>query len=336
MSELPLPPFGKTGWPWDCKSSCIQNIGRSGGSFHRISIVTPSYNQGEFIEETIRSVLLQNYTDIEYIIIDGGSNDDTIRVIEKYSRWLSYWVSETDRGQSHAINKGFSKATGAIYGYINSDDLYEPGALSAIDEAFAGKPSAGLAAGICSIFDHEGEKRSFDPRWPGNLNHFVRTTFSSTFGQPASFWTADLYNRVGGFDESMSYCFDREFFLKAGLSGTFPIMIPVKIARFREHSQSKTVTQAVRFHEDSIRILHRYGTACGLPIEEQIKCEKVMLNEIAYLRTFSIWQEKGRRQAILSFLRMITSSPSLLFQRKVLGQMRRLLFFRSQNVKELR
>lgn len=333
LEELPPSPIGKSGWPWTKSSPSLH--GDENGNWPKISIVTPSFNQGHFIEETIRSVLLQEYPNLEYIIIDGGSNDDTIHVIEKYSPWLSYWVSETDRGQSHAINKGFSKATGAIYGYINSDDLYEPGALNAINEAFAGNPSAGLAAGICSIFDQGGERRRFEPRWPNELGHFVRTTFSSTFGQPASFWTADLYNRVGGFDESMSYCFDREFFLKLGLAGAFPIMITTKIARFREHSQSKSVTQTIRFHQESIRILHRYGNICGLSIEEQRKCEKGMCNEIAYLQTFSIWKEKGRQHAILSFLQMIMNSPNLLFQRKILGQLRRLLFFRPQNVAEL-
>jgi glycosyltransferase involved in cell wall biosynthesis len=96
-----------------------------GSRWPRISIVTPSLNQANYLEETIRSVLLQGYPNIEYIIIDGGSTDESVEIIKKYEKWLSFWISEPDKGQSHAINKGFSKASGEIYAYINSDDLYE-------------------------------------------------------------------------------------------------------------------------------------------------------------------------------------------------------------------
>ena len=306
-----------------------------GKQWPKISIVTPSYNQGQFLEETIRSVLLQNYPNLEYIIMDGGSTDNSVEIIEKYSPWLHYWINEPDKGHSSAINKGFNKATGSLYAYINSDDFYEPHVFSVIASAFAENPSLDLVAGVCTIFDQEREKRLFHPLWPDHLSEYVRTTFSSTFGQPASFWTKDIYGKAGGFDESLSFCFDREFFLKVGLAGAKTKMIPSKIARFREHGQSKSVTQAARFHEESIIILDRYGEICGLSIQDRKASERIMRNEIAYLQTFSIWKNKGRQSAILSFLRMILNSPNLFFQRKILGQMRRLLFFRAQNVAEL-
>lgn len=273
---------------------------------------------------------------MEYIIIDGGSNDDSEEIIRKYSSWLHYWIREPDTGQSNAINKGFNKATGWLYGYINSDDLYEQNALVNIARHFGGNPSPDLVAGICTVFDDGGVKRRFEPHWPDEISHFVTTTFSSTFGQPASFWTADLYRKVGGFDESLSYCFDRDFFLKAGLSGVFPLMIPVRIARFREHPHSKSFSNVIEFHKESIRLLSKHGTACGLSSMEKKKYEQIMRNEIAYEQTFSVWRDKGRSEAMLSFLRMILESPPLLFQRKVLGQMRRLLFFRSRDVAELK
>jgi glycosyltransferase involved in cell wall biosynthesis len=111
----------------------------------KISIVTPSFNQGRFIEKTILSVIEQDYPNLEYIIIDGGSTDESVEIIKKYEKHLAYWVSEPDRGQSHAINKGFERATGEIFGWLNSDDWYHPGALKALAEAFAANPEAGVS-----------------------------------------------------------------------------------------------------------------------------------------------------------------------------------------------
>ncbi|MFM6281930.1 MAG: glycosyltransferase, partial [Dolichospermum sp.] len=112
FSDLPPAPKGKTGWPWTEESERLPDQMPDGSDWPRISIVTPSYNQGKFIEETIRSILLQGYSNLEYIVIDGSSNDETVMIIEKYSRWISYWCSEKDDGQTDAINKGFRYATG--------------------------------------------------------------------------------------------------------------------------------------------------------------------------------------------------------------------------------
>jgi len=335
INELPPPPYGKTGWPWTISSTHIPPQQPGGRPWPRLSIVTPSFNQQPFIEETIRSVLLQGYPDLEYIIIDGGSTDGSIQIIKKYARWLHYWVTDADNGQSNAINKGFNKATGSLYGYINSDDLYEQDALANIASQFRENISLDLVAGICTVFDEGGVKRLFEPSWPDDISSFVRTTFSSTFGQPASFWTADLYRKIGGFDESLSHCFDRDFFLKAGLSGVIPLMIPVRIARFREHPLSKSFKNVIEFHKESILLLSKHGPACGLSSMEIKEYGQIMRNEVAYEQIFSIWRDKGRSRAMLSFLRMILESPQLLLQRKILGQMRRLLFFSSRDVAEL-
>src|SRR5467141_2605988 len=132
LAELPPPPAGRSGWPWTQETQSLPSGRADSSPWPRISIVTPSYNQGEFIEETIRSILLQGYPDLEYIVMDGGSTDGSVNIIKKYERWLAYWISENDRGQVHAINKGFSRASGVIYNWINSDDSLRPGALGFI------------------------------------------------------------------------------------------------------------------------------------------------------------------------------------------------------------
>src|SRR6185312_15779847 len=127
LDELPRSPRGKNGWPWTEPTSKSEVFVQPRSIGPRVSIVTPSYNQGQFIEETIRSVLLQGYSNLEYIVIDGGSTDNTVEIIKRYEPWLSYWVSEPDAGQTNAINKGFAVATGEIFGFINSDDLLVQG-----------------------------------------------------------------------------------------------------------------------------------------------------------------------------------------------------------------
>src|SRR5262249_45830023 len=126
----------KAGWPWAAEIQNFPQMMSDGRNWPRISIVTPSYNQGRYIEETIRSVLLQGYPNLEYIIIDGGSTDETIEIIERYHDGLTFWSSEPDNGQSHALNKGFARATGQILAWINSDDMYLPGAFARIATAF--------------------------------------------------------------------------------------------------------------------------------------------------------------------------------------------------------
>jgi glycosyltransferase involved in cell wall biosynthesis len=335
LKALPQPPSGKSGWPWTEESPQLPDKMPHGEPWPKMSIVTPSFNQGQYLEETIRSVLLQGYPDLEYIIIDGGSTDNSVEILKKYSQWLSFWVSEPDHGQSHAINKGFRKATGTILSYINSDDLYEPGAFTEIATAFRENPQLDLVAGVCTIFNAQGTTRVFQPHWPDDLSQYVRTTFSSTFGQPASFWTKDIYQRVDGFDESLSFCFDREFFLKIGLNGGKSKMFLKDIARFREHALSKSLSQSVRFYEESIVILERYGARCGVSAHERQRCKRVMLNDISYESVFIIWKTKGRMAALRRLFFGIFTSPNLLFQRKILGQMRRLLFFQADNVVEL-
>jgi glycosyltransferase involved in cell wall biosynthesis len=201
---------GGKGWPWivDGISSAAQNSSRASP---RITVVTPSFNQGRFIEETIRSVLLQDYPNLEYIIIDGGSTDNTVEIIKKYEPWLSYWVSEKDRGQSHAINKGFARATGDIFAWLCSDDVYAPGALNRVAEVMAKSRNA-MVIGDAVITDGPdtlGGK--LDRRRPS----FEEMAYNvKTFPQPSTFWTRDLWEAAKPLREDLYFVMDYDLWLR--------------------------------------------------------------------------------------------------------------------------
>src|SRR6516162_5188478 len=149
LAELPAPPAGKSGWPWTIESAQLPDAMPDGRAWPRISIVTPSYNQGQFIEETIRSVLLQGYPNLEYIVMDGGSKDNTLRVLRKYEHAIHFWTSAPDKGQAEAINKGFARANGEILAWLNSDDVYEMGVFAQVAKFFQQQPDIDVISGRC-------------------------------------------------------------------------------------------------------------------------------------------------------------------------------------------
>lgn len=208
----------------------------------KISIITPSYNQGIYLEDTIRSVLGQGYSNLEYIIIDGGSTDNSVEIIKKYEKQLAYWTSEKDEGQAQAINKGFSLATGDIIGWLNSDDMYLPGTLAYISEAFKNglleKPS--IVIGNC-IFLREQEyivkannirlaAETIDLEW---YDYVI---------QPSSFWTRETIDKIGPLNENLHYAFDWEWFIR-GLRLNIPFFpIDRFLSIYRVHDSHKTGT----------------------------------------------------------------------------------------------
>jgi GT2 family glycosyltransferase len=210
-----------------------------GSPWPRISIVTPSFRQAEFIEETIRSVLLQGYPNLQYLVIDGGSTDGTTAVLERYSPWLSYWVSEKDRGQSHAINKGFARADGEILAWLNSDDLLMPGALAAVAAAWHRQPGR-LVAGPVIWFEHHGGgeamRRQRGLTFAEIVQHWTRRC---EFHQPGVFFPRELTMALGGVDESLRYAMDYDLFCRL-LRRADATIIEQPLARFRYHAGSKT------------------------------------------------------------------------------------------------
>lgn len=229
-------------------------------SLPRISIITPSYNQAQFLEETIRSVLEQGYPNLEYIIIDGGSTDNSVEIIRKYENRLAYWVSEPDRGQSHAINKGFQKATGEILSWLNSDDVYLLNTLWIVGRFFANHPEVDVVYGGHLDIDEKGkifrEARPFPffSRW-GLLSR------GGAMCQPATFFRRKVLDKVGYLDESLVYNMDYDFFLRMAFTGCKIVPIPHKLVNFRYHPSSKTVLNKTVLvgHEQSMReIQSRY------------------------------------------------------------------------------
>ena len=206
-------------------------------NYPRISIVTPSYNQAQFLERTILSVLNQNYPNLEYIIIDGGSTDGSVEIIKKYEKYLNYWVSEKDNGQADAIDKGFKKTSGEILAWLNSDDTYLPETFCKIIKNFKQNPKADLIFGNIYFIEKNdlviGELRLTKL----SLSNFLFEDIS--LAQPATFWTRSSYYKIGGINTRYHFCMDFEFFTRIAKSGQLTY-IREYLASFRIHKNSKT------------------------------------------------------------------------------------------------
>jgi glycosyltransferase involved in cell wall biosynthesis len=204
--------------------------------YPKISIITPSYNQGQYIEETILSVLNQNYPNLEYIIIDGGSTDNTVDIIKKYEDRLTFWVSESDNGQSHAINKGFKRATGDIITWLNSDDILEANALNTIASAFNNHPEVQFAYGL--NIDFEKEKLDIKRVFPTD-DLKCRAVYSFPYSQPACFYRRHILDTIGYIDESIHFAMDHDLFLRIVIN--YPsVFTPTTLSRQRIHFETKT------------------------------------------------------------------------------------------------
>jgi glycosyltransferase involved in cell wall biosynthesis len=206
----------------------------------RISVVTPSYNQSRFLDETLRSVLQQGYSNLEFIVIDGGSTDESVEIIKRYESHLHYWVSERDGGQSQAINKGFARCTGEIMTWLNSDDCLCPGALERVAAYFMTHPGVGAVIGDQEVVDADG--RLVDVKKAVPVNYWLALHSACAVPQPATMFRRTAWLEVGPVDESLRYQMDFDFFLRMLKAGVRFGTIHQPIARFRLHADSKTVS----------------------------------------------------------------------------------------------
>lgn len=223
-----------------------------------VSIVTPSYNQGQFIEKTIHSVLLQGYPNLEYIIIDGGSTDGSVDIIRKYADRLDYWVSEEDRGAAHAINKGFARAHGEILGWLNSDDFLLPEAISRIVETYRKYPKAVAWIGGCYRIDPDG--RILGRVIPHGLDRDSLADWGHRgfFYQPSCFFSARAWHKTGPLDEGLHLAFDLDLWLRLSPIGAFVSTSEI-ISAAIIHKDAKTQAQRADMHAETTAIQIKYG-----------------------------------------------------------------------------
>jgi glycosyltransferase involved in cell wall biosynthesis len=221
-----------------------------------ISVITPSYNQGGFIEETLRSVLDQGYPELEYQVMDGGSSDGTVDILKRYDGRLR-WVSQKDGGQGAALVAGFQRTSGEIIGWVNSDDLYAPGALAAVGEYFAAHPEVEWLFGRCPIIDRDGHvQRALITRYKElwlRRYSWRRLLIENYISQPAVFFRRRLYQRVGPIDPKYQCAMDYDLWLRMGAVAR-PAFLDRELARFRVYGETKMSTLFERSFQEEIEI----------------------------------------------------------------------------------
>jgi len=315
LHELPEPPRGKTGWPWTEESGCLPSGGPEGDSWPGVSVITPSFNQAQFIEETIRSILLQGYPNLEYFIMDGGSTDGSVEIIKKYSQWLSYWVSQTDGGQSDAINRGLRMASGAFATWINSDDLLSKNALFEHASRIGFAPDT-VFVGNCIYIDKTGKLLSLHTGRVQSLEDLVRIKTVWGVGghivQPEVLFPRELALSIGGVNPNNHFTMDYELWGRLFLTGAKFQYTGIPFGMFREHPEQK-------IHDPLRTIDSLLETAAKLIALADCFSENTKGELIADLYTYRVkyqrdyWRGSGRlariglpRQLVTSLRRLKT------------------------------
>ena len=245
------------GWPWTFKHA--PDISYP-DDWPTISIITPNFNNAKFLEETIRSVLLQAYPKLEYIIIDGGSTDGSVEIIKKYEPWISQWVSEKDEGQSHAINKGYNMATGDWLAFLNSDDIYYPFALIEVARFLQKHPKTEWIAADPRVFDDAGNELNIKKPDLADLDRPEKwLTYEVHIPQHSSFIHKCCLDKYSDLDERFQYVFDLEYFMRLGAAHLTPVYLPEVIAGFRIHTTSKTSESRLPFLQEQEQLIDHYA-----------------------------------------------------------------------------
>jgi glycosyltransferase involved in cell wall biosynthesis len=323
LSDLPLIASGKTGWPWDEECDQLPETMPDGNPWPRIGIVTPSCNQGRFIEETIRSVLLQGYPCLDYVVMDGGSSDQSLEIIKKYERWLKFWKSGPDQGQTNAINEGWQKLEVDILAWLNSDDVYLPENLRKAAQYLMNNPEAVLVYGDALYVDENGKilfrgtGQDFNPR-----ELLLGSEGNNYIPQPAVFFRSEVIEQVGKLDESFYFAMDYEFWLRIGFKYEIKYVPNELFAKVRKHQETKTTRCADKRAEEYIDILDKYSKY--LTQSEDLKKYQEVLSEANYSAGNCLcWRGetgRGRKYFFQSLkLRPLSCKPFIAFIFSLIG-----------------
>lgn len=283
LAELPKPPVNKTGWPWTEESEHLPDAMPDGKPWPKISIVTPLLNHKPFIEETIRSVLLQGYSDIEHIIIDGGSTDGSLAVVERYSSWVRC-IAHKGEGQSAALNRGLKQATGELIGWQNSDDLYGPNNFRQAAQAAARYPDCDIYCGCVRGFqgDNNGPPWLFE-----NCKEFSRESFLEEMCvmNQSMFFRHEIVERGHFLKENLHYAMDQEYFWRLSLEGFRFHLVPSMISYYRQHENAKSTTYTKRGDMESYAILRSLCREKRLDRSLRLRAQSQLREK--FLRSFS-------------------------------------------------
>ena len=304
LSELPKPPEGKTGWPWTDETILKEGIFDQHLQLPRISIVSPSYNQWHYLEECIRSVLLQGYPDIEFIIHDGGSRREVIEIFEKYDPWISYWVSEPDRGQSHAVNKGILRSTGKVILWMNSDDICMPGAFHKVADAFRANPGCRIVSGQAYAINKDSKIDGKIPSYFIDWEEVV-TNPGNSLRQVSTFFHRELFNECGLLDENPNLAMDTDLLVRL-TEHNKPVVIDDFLAAFRVHEEANTQTMLLRWYEENDRTRSQYFRNSFQKKRYKTRSAKRWLS----LSVMEKWSQKDKKRCLKN---AVHNLPSIVF-----------------------
>ena len=287
--------------------------------YPKISIITPSYNQGKYLEKTITSVLEQNYPNLEYIIIDGGSTDNSLEIIKKYQNHLTYWVSEKDNGQVSAINKGLKLCSGNIFNWLNSDDYLQPGALNKIADAFI-DDNVKVVAGKVRNFSTKGEE--IIPNQNLSTKGLMCWEPGVKFVQPGVWLRRNLIEQAGGIDEQFHYAFDWDLYIRYLYHFPNVKEIDDLLVHFRIHENSKTNTSLNHFHEEERKIIEKIYALVGYDtIRDTCLYKMQKSNWTEYLSDLSKTNQTFYKKLIKTLSKM-TAFPKVSYSRQTAGALK--------------
>lgn len=302
LEELPAPPAGAQGWPWTLPTPLPE---AGPGPWPLVSIVTPSYCQGRYLEATIRSVLLQGYPNLEYLVLDGGSTDESVAILKKYEPWLTYWASQPDAGQADAINRGWERSTGEVLGWLNSDDLLMPGSLRAAVDALWRRPELSAVYGDVVHIDAAGAPIGVEAYADWDLVRLVRRV--GWISQPGSLFRRSALDAAGPLDVDLCFLMDLDLWLRLGLVAPLGYLRGIPLAQFRVHGGAKSSAQRGLAAAEIVPVVQRFF-ARDLPAPLRAVEREALAS--AHLYAARAWSAAGQpRRALRAICCAVATRP---------------------------